>query len=1019
MNSARAADRMPDQRPFVFISYSQDSPAHNARVAKFARRLIALGIECRLDQFEKAPPEGWPRWMKRQIEQARLILVVCTANYRRRFDGEQGRGANWEGYLITQQLYEAGAVNTRAIPVMTEANGAAHIPLELRASQYYQLDSPSEADLIARVVQAMAAAPALPAAGPVPAAGGLWTVPYARNPVFTGRENSLADLRSGFETRPVQAVTGLGGTGKTELAVEYACRHRNAYRTVLWAAADDSATLLSSFDALASKLDLPEAAGDDQHIAAAAAVRWLERNGGWLLVLDFASEPGALAAYLPATPNGHVLITSRNASPEVTGVEAGIELGALSPAEALEFLRRRVDREPLDALETEAAGALAAQLECLPLALEQAAAYARRMRASFAHVFAGYRARGSRLLSAARPERYARALADAWMPGFAQIQGTAPASADLARLLSLLAPAPVPLDMIARAAPELGPAIAGALAGVAADPLLLDELLAPLLDFSLLTRPAEDACQLHRLVQEAIAGSFDAASRAVWTERAVRALDRVFPAPEFPVWPACERLVAHALACCTRAETEAVVSPETAALLNRTAQYLMARGRLGGLENFFLHSMRIWEEAYGPSHPLTAMAASNLGNYRRMTGNYAEAEAPLERAREILAQAGGREAAMAANNLALLLMETGRTAEAEPLFRGALEQLRQAGAGQGEDTALLNNNLGEICRAQGRYPEARPFYERAIARWLEAQGVLSPSLAATINNLGLLENAEGRYPEAEQAYLRALEVTEQSVGPEHPQCSAILNNLGDLYRVSGRYREAEDCLRRAYSVAAGALGPRHSYAARALGNLGLLFSVEERYGEAEPLIAAGMEITAAALGPEHPMLAPMLNNLGELYRNQGQPERARPLFERAIAIVEKSSGPLHPELLSLLNNLALTSIAADDFGAAGRELGRALAIAAAALPASHPQVKPMVANLAAVRILGGRPSCGAEEFFAGALGADHPGIDAWAAEHAGLLAEVGANGAEIRAEYERDKAARSAAASSGAGPEAP
>lgn len=106
----------------VFISYSHDSPEHIDRVWELSDRLRADGIDCHIDQYEQSPREGWPRWMMNQIEQADFVLVVCTENYERRFRGKEevgkGVGAKWEGAIITQELYDAEANNTKFIPVV-------------------------------------------------------------------------------------------------------------------------------------------------------------------------------------------------------------------------------------------------------------------------------------------------------------------------------------------------------------------------------------------------------------------------------------------------------------------------------------------------------------------------------------------------------------------------------------------------------------------------------------------------------------------------------------------------------------------------------------------------------------------------------------------------------------------------------------------------------------------------------------------------------------------------------------
>src|SRR5690242_6536650 len=106
----------------VFIRYSHDSPEHMARVLELSNRLRSEGVDAEIDRYEEAPPEGWPRWCDRKIEEARFVLMVCTETYRRRFEGKappsQGLGVKWEGAIVTQELYETEGKNAKFVPVV-------------------------------------------------------------------------------------------------------------------------------------------------------------------------------------------------------------------------------------------------------------------------------------------------------------------------------------------------------------------------------------------------------------------------------------------------------------------------------------------------------------------------------------------------------------------------------------------------------------------------------------------------------------------------------------------------------------------------------------------------------------------------------------------------------------------------------------------------------------------------------------------------------------------------------------
>jgi hypothetical protein len=144
----------------------------------------------------------------------------------------------------------------------------------------------------------------------------VWNVPHLRNLQFTGRGELLEALYgSGTAAQPVvltQVLRGLGGIGKTQLALEYAYRYGNRYRLVWWVRAEEPETLASDYAALARHLNLMSPAVQDQPAIIAAVRSWLARNGGWLLILDNAPEPAALRAYLPRTTHGHIIITSRH-----------------------------------------------------------------------------------------------------------------------------------------------------------------------------------------------------------------------------------------------------------------------------------------------------------------------------------------------------------------------------------------------------------------------------------------------------------------------------------------------------------------------------------------------------------------------------------------------------------------------------------------------------------------------------------------------------------------------------------
>jgi hypothetical protein len=232
-----------------------------------------------------------------------------------------------------------------------------------------------------------------------------WTVPYQRNPFFTGREDSLKNLyetlRIGKTAALVQprALSGLGGIGKTQSAVEYAYRYYSDYpEAILWVRSESHETLISDFVAIASALDLPEKDEQDQNRVVDAVKRWLKDHADWLLVFDNVDDLALIKNFMPSARRGHILLTTRIQA--LGGVAQGVEMEKMEPEEgALLLLRRANIIAPEAFLEAapEADRALAMNIsqvmDGLPLALDQAGAYIEETRCNLSDYLDFYQQR--------------------------------------------------------------------------------------------------------------------------------------------------------------------------------------------------------------------------------------------------------------------------------------------------------------------------------------------------------------------------------------------------------------------------------------------------------------------------------------------------------------------------------------------------------------------------------------------------------------------------------------------------
>jgi tetratricopeptide (TPR) repeat protein len=467
-----------------------------------------------------------------------------------------------------------------------------------------------------------------------------------RNPFFTGRERVLMQLQEALAARGQAAVTGLGGVGKTQTALEYAYRHLEEYDVVFLATADSHEALVSSYVKMARLLKLSESSAQDQTAAMEAAKHWLSSHEGWLLILDNADDLGMARPFIQSTKKGHVLLTTRARAAGATARRVDIQ--EMATEEGALFLLRRakyiMEDAPLDAVaEADQAHAkeIAAQLDGLPLALDQAGAFIEETGCGLAGYLSLYRNHASDLLhrrgtlTADHPEP----VATTWALSFENIEKTNAAAAELLRFCAFLHPDGIPEEVFSKGAPEVGPV----LGLVASDALAWNDALSEILKYSLLRRNSNaSTLDIHRLVQAVLRQSMDEVTKRLWAERAVRAVECTFPFPEFSIWPVCERLLSQAHACAELINPWGFEFPKAAELLNHAGFYLYERARYTDAAPLLERALAIREKALGPEHPDVANSLNNLTDLYEAQGQYAKAEPLYQRALTIHEKALGR-----------------------------------------------------------------------------------------------------------------------------------------------------------------------------------------------------------------------------------------------------------------------------------------------------------------------------------------------------------------------------------------
>ncbi len=475
--------------------------------------------------------------------------------------------------------------------------------------------------------------------------------------LFKGRDAILATLQEHLCAAPGQdaalvsksAIHGLGGVGKTCLAVEYAWRHQAEYSAQLFVPADTPASLRRNLASLTAPqiLHLPEHQSQDEEIQVAATLAWLHTYQGWLLILDDVDAEDAAAAVetlLPQLHHGQVLITSRLHRWSL-GITA-LELDLLPAAEAVAFmLERTAGRRRTTLDDATEAQRLVAELEGLALALEQAGAYIAERRCTFTEYLRRWRSQEAQMRTWCEPRlmHYPRSVVLTW--GITLEQLDAPARA-LCNLLAWLAPAPMPLMLLesVEARQICATALAGSKGQARVLEVDLEQACSTLLTFSMACWEGDTSLRVHRLVQEISRARLPEAAHSFWLTLALQLVNAALPEESPPhdvrSWPIWELLQPHVASLVDRADAAGVPTP-TARLMSGLGLFLKAKGVFAEAEPLYRRALAIAEAAYGPTHRTVAFVLNNLAGLLRATQRLTEAEPLYRRALGILATAYG------------------------------------------------------------------------------------------------------------------------------------------------------------------------------------------------------------------------------------------------------------------------------------------------------------------------------------------------------------------------------------------
>ncbi|MFJ6843014.1 FxSxx-COOH system tetratricopeptide repeat protein [Streptomyces griseoluteus] len=892
---------MTDTAQRLFVSYAGLDRAWAEWVGW---QLKQAGHQVELDRWSWRTGDDFVQKMNAALDEADAVVALFSKNY---FAPERWTREEWAANF---------AVRGRLVPVVIEPLTDDDIPVILAGKLRQDLHGLDETSAASALLEAVhgpgtpagpfdfpgvtAVAPdAKPDSGRprLPSSVGLpevWNV-RRRNPDFSGREDVLEQLRSGLVSgrqAVIQALHGMGGIGKTQVALEYAHRFASQYDLVWWIDAELADQLPVRFTEFATRLGIAKPdAGTEAN--AHALVQYLRSRQRWLLILDNAEQPDQIEPWLPEGP-GHVLITSRD--PDWSGIAHRGNLDTFTRVESVTYLRTRSP-----GMTAEQADHLANELGDLPLALTQAAGvlssgmslerYEQLLSANTARIMAEGNARDYLVSLAATVEISVARLADEH----------AHAATALLRLAAFLGPEPIPLAWLEAARPRLT-----TIPGDPDDPMWLRDALQRLGRLGLI-RLDFDAFQVHRLTQ-AIIRAQTSADLAVATRRdTTTVLTSVdIGDPESPAgWPTWNVVTAHLGA--PHVSSAATEHPELRSALLRAVYFLLCSGQPRAAHDLGMALHEVWSAEVGPYDRDVLTCAQYVGHANASLGQYVNARSIIEdtlaRRRRDLGE-DHPDTLQSANDLASTLRELGEYDTARRMLEDALERRVRVLGEDHPDTLTSAGNLAGAFYSLGKLTEARRTEEDVLARRARVLGEDHPDTLTSTNNLASILGDLGDFAEARRMHEGVLARRVRVLGEDHPDTLSSANNLANTLHHLGETAEARRMQEGVLARRVRVLGEDHPDSLNSVNNIASILGDLGDFAEARRMQEDVLARRARVLGEDHPDTLSSANNLAgilyDLHRHSEAIEILKDVRARSLRVL----GAKHPDSVRFTQNLA-------------------------------------------------------------------------------------------------------------------
>jgi tetratricopeptide (TPR) repeat protein len=751
-------------------------------------------------------------------------------------------------------------------------------------------------------------------------------LPFPRNESFVGREKQLQSLEELIvapnTTHQRMTICGLGGCGKSALALEFAYRAlaRHARYLVFWVPAISQETFELAYRDIGTLLRIPGIADDNADVKLLVK-RALDSEsfGDWLMIVDNADDPSVLldstdgdprsarlSDRLPRSSRGTILFTTRSkkAAEDLTQAKV-IRLSDMDQAEAKLLLTQRLaEVSTHEEAEEDAKTDLVRLLAYLPLAIVQAAAFISSDEISVSEYIALFKqSMGVELLSEhfEDPSRYREmesTIAKTWYITFDQILKQDRLAADYLAFMACIDRVNIPQSLLPSGDSQLQQT--KALGTLKAYAFLIERRQI------LPGERTERFFDIHRLVHTASIRWLK--EHGEWMARidiAVARLEEVVPYGGHEKKEAWTTYLPHANHVAT--SDNGVIERTKASLLNRVGRCQSTLGQYPAAEATHRQVLSIRGKSFGKQHQLTLSTMNAVGEALSYQGRHEAAEVMHRQtlaAREKVLGTEHPDTLLSKNNLALVLDKQGKYEAAEVMHRQTLAASEKVLGTEHPDTLLSKNNLALVLDKQGKYEAAEVMHRQTLAASEKVLGIEHPDTLMSKNNLAGVLDRQGKYEAAEVMHRETLRAREMVLWKEHPDTLTSINNLAVVLDRQGKYEAAEIMYRQMLAASENVLGKEHPSTLISMNNLAQVLVNQGKYEAAETIHRKSLAGKERVLGKEHPSTLISMNNLAGVLVKQSKYEVAEVMHGQALAVQEKVLGKEHPDTLLSVNNLA-------------------------------------------------------------------------------------------------------------------